>query len=309
MKNPITYSFIIPHHNTPDLLQRLIDTIPQRDDIEIIVVDDYSDEGKKAKISRPDVKTIFIDKEHSKGAGRARNMGMNAATGKWLLFADADDLYKPGFIDVLDEYKDDDIEILFFNVESVDDDSLLPIKEYRSNFHQKLINKFDGSKKSTDEFLFWGYGPWRKMLSSAFVRRYGFQYEEVAVSNDSFFSLQTSYFVRKWKLDKRILYSLAMHKGSLTYSPVTSRKYKAYLNLFPKRAKLFNYIGHPEWNDYSPKGKKSQSCYRYLYKLYKQQPLSVFLQASFYYITHIYSIEKNSNYYVDIIKRLEHKSL
>ena len=25
-----TYSFVIPHHNTPDLLQRLIDTIPQR---------------------------------------------------------------------------------------------------------------------------------------------------------------------------------------------------------------------------------------------------------------------------------------
>ena len=55
----IYYSFIIPHHNTPDLLKRLIDSIPQREDIEVIVVDDNSDEDKKANISRPDVKMIF----------------------------------------------------------------------------------------------------------------------------------------------------------------------------------------------------------------------------------------------------------
>ena len=59
MKNSILYSFVIPHHNTPDLLQRLIDSIPQREDIEIIVVDDNSDEGKKANVKRPDVKTIY----------------------------------------------------------------------------------------------------------------------------------------------------------------------------------------------------------------------------------------------------------
>ena len=117
MKPMINYSFVIPHHNTPDLLQRLIDSIPQREDIEIIVVDDNSDEDKKASVCRPDVKTIFIDKEHTHGAGKARNVGMDAATGKWLLFADSDDFYNPGFIEVLDEYKNEDIDILFFNID------------------------------------------------------------------------------------------------------------------------------------------------------------------------------------------------
>ena len=36
----INYSFIIPHHNCPKQLNRLLDSIPQREDIEIIVVDD-----------------------------------------------------------------------------------------------------------------------------------------------------------------------------------------------------------------------------------------------------------------------------
>jgi glycosyltransferase involved in cell wall biosynthesis len=41
------YSFIIPHKNCPDLLQRCVDSIPDRDDVQVIVVDDNSDEGKK----------------------------------------------------------------------------------------------------------------------------------------------------------------------------------------------------------------------------------------------------------------------
>ena len=119
MKQKLTYSFIIPYHNTPDLLQRLINSIPQREDIEIIVVDDNSDADKKANIKRQDVKTIYIDKNDTMGAGKARNVGMSAATGKWLLFADSDDFYKAGFINVLDEYRDSEIEILFFNVEYI----------------------------------------------------------------------------------------------------------------------------------------------------------------------------------------------
>ena len=42
----INFSFIIPHKNTPDLLQKCLDSIPRRDDVQIIVVDDNSDADK-----------------------------------------------------------------------------------------------------------------------------------------------------------------------------------------------------------------------------------------------------------------------
>ncbi len=305
----ITYSFVIPHHNTPVLLQRLIDSIPQREDIEIIVVDDNSDTDKKAAVKRPDVKTIYIDKEHTKGAGRARNIGMDAATGKWLLFADADDLYKPGFVKILDEYKDDDIEMLFYNIDSIDSETLQPSIKNRAAFQQKLIAQYNGSKESSDILLYMGFGPWRRMISREYVVKYGFRYEEICITNDSFFSLQVSHFAKKWKVDKRIVYTLTYTPGSLTYSKLTKKKYSTILNVFRRRARLFEYIGHPEWNKSSFRGKNSQSCLKYLYKLYRQQSLFVFLQAVFYYITHLYSIEKNSYYYVNVIKELERKSL
>lgn len=40
------YSIIIPHYNIPELLQRCLDSIPERDDVQVIVVDDNSDSSK-----------------------------------------------------------------------------------------------------------------------------------------------------------------------------------------------------------------------------------------------------------------------
>lgn len=67
MKNKPIYSIIIPHYNIPDLLQRLLDSIPQREDIEIIVVDDNSssdvvDFNHFPGSDRNDVRIIFDKK-------------------------------------------------------------------------------------------------------------------------------------------------------------------------------------------------------------------------------------------------------
>ena len=97
----LNYSIIIPHKNCPDLLKRLLDSIPERDDVQIIVVDDNSDEGKKPSIDRKDTEVILLDAERSKGAGRARNVGLEHAEGKWLLFADADVVLNGLSIDAL----------------------------------------------------------------------------------------------------------------------------------------------------------------------------------------------------------------
>lgn len=308
MENNITYSFIIPHHNTPSLLQRLIDSIPMREDIEIIVVDDNSDEDKKANVRRPDVRTIFIDKEHSRGAGKARNVGMDAAHGKWLLFADADDFYKTGFIDVLDEYKDDDIEMLFFCVDFVDSDSMQPIQNEKDarKISSDVVRQYDGSQQSTDILLYLGWTPWHKIQRASFVKKYGFHFEEVPKGNDVFFSMQMGYFVKKWKVDKRILYTVAYYRDSITFGTKNRYKYKFTIQDFRKRAKFFRFIGHSEWNKKSFRGKYRQSVLLYILRLIKNKPL-LGIQALVHYLTNFISIEKNSNYYIDVIKRIEEK--
>lgn len=298
----ITYSFIIPHHNTPDLLQRLIDSIPQREDIEIIVVDDNSDEEKKANITRGDVRTIYIDKEHTRGAGRARNVGMDAAKGKWLLFADADDFYKPNFIDILDEYKDDSIEMLFYNIDSVDSDTMKPNK--RSSIHNILIEQYDGSIEASGNILYFGYAPWRRMLLSEFVKSHGIRFEEAVRGNDMFFSIQTSFFARQWKVDRRVVYTVTRYEGSLTYSKVTKEKYVTLMIIYRRLAEFYKYIGHPEWNRKSIRGIWSQSRIKYLYRLFRRDLLTG-VEALFYMLSHWYDMEKKASYYVDVVQDIQ----
>ena len=69
-----TYTIIIPHKNAPLLLQRCLDSIPFRDDIQIIVVDDDSSSDVVDFMdfpgsSREDVEIIFT--KEGKGAGYA----------------------------------------------------------------------------------------------------------------------------------------------------------------------------------------------------------------------------------------------
>lgn len=90
----INYSIIIPHHNIPDLLGRCLRSIPEREDVQVIVVDDNSPGNENylrdiPELSRKNVE-FYITKD-GLGAGHARNVGLSHAIGKWLVFSDSDD--------------------------------------------------------------------------------------------------------------------------------------------------------------------------------------------------------------------------
>lgn len=206
------YSFIIPHHNTPELLLRCLRSIPQREDIEIIVVDDNSDENKKPQIERFDVKLVNIDAEHTKGAGRARNYGIKEAQGKWLLFADADDYYHEGFLEKIDKAIKENTEVLYFNIYS----DVEGANNRASHCNTIFSNYFIGRATEEDvKFLVWG--PWNKVISRNFIYNHNLQYEEIPSGNDAFFSFYVAKNVRNYKIIQDRLYCITNNPNSITY--------------------------------------------------------------------------------------------
>ena len=302
--NNTTYSIIIPHHNTPVLLKRLVDSIPQREDIEIIVVDDNSDADKKADVKRPGVTTIFVDKDHTGGAGKARNTGMDNAHGKWLLFADADDFYLDGFIDILDEYTNHDVDYVFFDIISVDGSTLKKDNQNRSRRNNTLIDNYDGSKEHADELLFLSWSPWNKMIRKEYIDKYHFRYEEVTSGNDVFFSFQIGYFSKRFEVIKQKLYALTYTPGSITYKKKNFAKtLTGFLNGY-KVSQFFKFINHPEWNNKSIIRKKKYLPIRTIFGLIKLRP-NIGLRILLYYLLHYVKIQKQSMYYVETIKAIE----
>ena len=99
-------SIIIPCYNCKDLICETLDGLENQTykDFEVICVNDGSKDetseylNEQAKVRHLDMKVV--DKENG-GVSSARNKGIEAASGKYLLFLDADDVYNKQFVEKL----------------------------------------------------------------------------------------------------------------------------------------------------------------------------------------------------------------
>jgi GT2 family glycosyltransferase len=96
-----TISIIVPHFNDLEnlkvCLRRLADQDYPRDRFEIIVADNGSSVGVEAVAEQVgDLATVVLARE--RGAGPARNAGVEASQGDWLVFTDSDCRPAPDFL-------------------------------------------------------------------------------------------------------------------------------------------------------------------------------------------------------------------
>ena len=217
------YSIIIPHHNCPDLLRRLIDSIPEREDIQIIVVDDASDPQVVdfSSFEFPANKNIEfyqVPKSESRWGGHARNVGIEHATGKWLLFADSDDFYTQEAFDVLDKYIDSEYDVLYYNCKSVNSKTLEPAS--RANHINNLIYNYlkDPNKDNLDRLKYNAHEPWNKLVRHDFLTKFGIRFEEVKKANDILFTFLVGYFAQKTSVEAAHVYVCTFRDESITYS-------------------------------------------------------------------------------------------
>ena len=93
MSNPLL-SIIIPTHNRPHLLPIAVKSALEQtlDDLEVIVVDDASEQSIELP-DDPRLRLIRLSK--SRGGAGARNVGTDAARGRWVTYLDDDDRLLP----------------------------------------------------------------------------------------------------------------------------------------------------------------------------------------------------------------------
>ena len=206
------FSIIIPYYNSLDSLPRLLNSIPMREDIEVIVVD-----NSQERISVEDVNSSrpfkLLYSPNYRFAGGARNVGLDVAHGKWLIFADADDFFTPEAFDVFSSYTKLENDLIYFKVKSVYDDTLLPSD--RDKMWNKVIDDFRNGVSDEISTRLSYVVPWGKMIRRDFVLSNDIRFDEVVAANDVMFSTKCGLYANQFKVDDREVYVVTTRTGSL----------------------------------------------------------------------------------------------
>lgn len=214
----ISFSVIVPHRDCPTLLQRCLDSIPVREYLQIIVVDDNSnpsivDFDHFPGTNRDDVE-VFFTKE-GKGAGFARNVGLEHAEGKWLLFLDSDDFLLPSVIDIFDEEIDAKEDIVYFRPKFVFSDNLDLTSSRGDSVYNRYIDEYFETGNEIKLRTRW-HSPWSKIIKRSLVIEKNIRFDEIKYSNDVMFSTLVGCIANRIGVREKSFYVVTEREGSLT---------------------------------------------------------------------------------------------
>lgn len=206
----ILLSIIVPYYDCRDGLVRLVESISDDSQAEIIIIND-STENLDFIFSLFPLKEIHLcSNDNKRYAGSARNKGLSLAKGKWVIFADPDDFFEDGAFQFISEYYYSDFDIIFFDPVSVKSSGEA---SNRTKRYSELLRAFE-----IDQYLtrLKFYPPWSKLYKKSFIVDNSIKFDEVIASNDVIFSLVSGLNADKIFVDLRSIYCVVEREGSLT---------------------------------------------------------------------------------------------
>jgi len=103
------FSFIVPVYNRPEELAELLSSLARQEyeGFEVVIVEDGSDVKSDRVVEeyRNNLKINYISLPRS-GPSVARNSGMQAAQGDYMIFVDSDCLVPPDYLNTVSDFLD-----------------------------------------------------------------------------------------------------------------------------------------------------------------------------------------------------------
>lgn len=222
------FTFIIPHKNLPDLLRRCVSSIPKRDDVQIIIVDDNSDPSIVDFDNFPfheDNNIEIIFDKSGKRQGHARNIGIERAKGKWLIFADSDDYFFYSINKALDENINNTADIVYYMATILDNNSYLPLKNQEC-IPNVSIKKYLNGEKDGEHFVRFRYpAPWGKFIKSSVVKDHNIRFAEIDRLEDTQFSYQCGFYAKNIDVKDYSIYCYVHRVNSVTFQVTNESRF------------------------------------------------------------------------------------
>ena len=221
-------SVIIPVYNAEKYIKTTLDSILNQTfkDIEIILVNDGSlDESLNIckRYQENDRRIIVLDKKNE-GVSIARNTGIEASSGEYILFIDADDWIEPDMCEVLyNEITKYNGDICFCNhIKEFDNKSekiafnaknkIVESNHIKKDIILELIEEEDINLKHNRESF---RSPWGKLFKSSIIKDNKIKFnKDLVIGEDFIFDIEYLINAKKVVMEDKFLYHYRINNES-----------------------------------------------------------------------------------------------
>ena len=217
------FSIIVPVYNVEEYLKKCLDSVAKQRfcDYEVIIVDDETPDNSMAIAQTyvdADPKRFRIIHQKNKGLGGARNTGVAAAEGEYLVFLDSDDYIHEEMLEILDrKLRDNPCDIIAFNycMVSISGEIILDYKVFSDNVMISSVEEKNAQFQNPP-------AAWNKVFLRSFYNQSGVSFPEKVLYEDVVTRILMAK-AERIQLCTESLYFYVQRPGSIMNSQVSPR--------------------------------------------------------------------------------------
>lgn len=208
-------SVIIPVYNAEKYIDRCINSILAQtyNDWELFLIDDGSQDSSLKIIKEYEQKDsrITVVHQENKGAGAARNKGLDVVSGEYVVFVDSDDYIEQQYFEILTKHDED---IVFIDVNRRDEDGKIIAEEKLSML--KGMSKDDILRGQMTGKILWGGV--RKAAKRQLLNENSIKYSQHKIGEEAIYSFLLLYYAQSFSFIDTPVYNYEVHSESLSQS-------------------------------------------------------------------------------------------
>lgn len=221
MKPEIT--IIVPVYNAESFLGKCINSILSQSytNFELFLINDGSSDNSGEICNKYAIKDnrIKVFHKNNGGVSSSRNLGIDNAQGKWMMFIDSDDEITPNCLELcISKSKKGSVDLIEFGCYHLIENKL------------KIAFKYNESETTISKKKFWdncykNFAVWGHLFRTDHILNYNIRFEEnLIMSEDRIFFYKYLYYTKEVGTISNCTYLYRQHKLSVCNTPISINK-------------------------------------------------------------------------------------
>ena len=214
-------SIIVPVYNVEPYLRQCLDSVLAQSfaNFELILIDDGSKDNSGAICNEYAARDdrIHVIHQKNKGQGYARNVGIDQAKGKYIIFLDSDDYWLPSTLEILyAEAERNQTQVIVFGARLFweDEEESKTDRFYRHTVDNGIVCSGTDRLKKTMDAKEYHSEPWSRFCLLDYIRKAGLRFDEGIIHEDVRFSFLSILYAERVECIDEQLYQYRQWSGS-----------------------------------------------------------------------------------------------